>query len=503
MKRNEHAAAGPRRIKAALSASLAAALLLGGALPAGTASAKPAPAEAARPAHPALGWERTQPAASAGLTKEEEQRLNAVMELIQRQYYEPVDRDKLISGALSGMVEALGDPYSSYMDAKAAKQFSETVEGAFGGVGAEVTSESGKIVIVSPIKGSPAEKAGLQAKDVILSVNGVGLSGLPITEAVAKLRGPKGSSAELVILRAGRANPFGVKLVRAEIDIETVEGKLLADGIGLIEIRQFSLNTADRFAEELDKLEKRKLRGLVIDVRNNPGGILPVVERIAQPFVPKGRPILQIAQRGAKPEQVLSEGGGKPYPVAVLMNKGSASASEILAGALQESAGAVLVGETSFGKGTVQVSYDRHLEGGLVKMTIAKWLTPGGGWIHKRGIKPDVAVRPPALYAATRLAKTGTIPSDAISDDAKSLQVMLKGLGYDPGRLDGYYSSGTAQAVRGFQRASGLKESGQADPATQRKLEEAVQAWVGGDEHDTQLDAAVRALREGKGAPRL
>ncbi|WP_339278941.1 S41 family peptidase [Paenibacillus sp. FSL W8-1187] len=497
MNRNENAAAGPRLLKAVLSASLAAALLLGGAWPAGEAGAKPASAEAARPAQ---AGERQD--ASAGLTKEEAQRLSAVMELIQRQYYEPVDRDKLISGALSGMVQALGDPYSTYMDAGAAKQFSETVEGAFGGVGAEVTSESGKVVIVSPIKGSPAEKAGLQAKDVILSVNGVGLSGLPISEAVAKLRGPKGSAAELVILRAGRANPFAVKLMRAEIDIETVEGKRLADGIGLIEIRQFSLNTADRFAAELAKLEKRELKGLVIDVRNNPGGILPVVERIAQPFVPKGKPILQIAQRGAKPEQVLSEGGGKPYPVAVLMNKGSASASEILAGALQESAGAVLVGETSFGKGTVQVSYDRQLEGGLVKMTIAKWLTPSGGWIHKRGIKPDVAVRPPALYAATRLSKTATIPADAISDDAKSLQVMLKGLGYDPGRLDGYYSSGTAEAVRGFQRASGLRASGQADPATQRKLEEAVQAWVSGDEHDTQLEAAVQALREGKGAPR-
>lgn len=504
---------GKGGLKAVLAAAMSAALMLGGAMPAGAQPAtvkQPALAEAAGAAWRAAPL----PAASqqaekrkeesrkegAGLSKEELQRLNMVMELIQRQFYEKVDRDKLVNGALQGMVEALGDPYSTYMDVKAAKQFAEAVEGSFGGVGAEVTSESGKVVIVSPIKGSPAEKAGLAAKDVILSVNGSELSGLPISDAVAKLRGPKGSKADLVVLRGGRGNPFSVRVVRAEIDVETVHAKKMDGDIGLIEIRQFSMNTAERFAAELTQLEKSGLKGLVIDVRNNPGGILPVVEQIAQPFVPEGRPIVQIQQRGQVAEKVMSEGGGKGYPVAVLINKGSASASEILAGALRQSAGAVLVGETSFGKGTVQISYDRQLEGGLVKMTIAKWLTPDGSWIHRSGIKPDINSSPPALYTASRLSRSGSIAADAISEDAKNLQVMLEGLGYRPGRTDGYFSSGTAEAVKKFQKASGLKASGIADVPTQEKLEGAVRAWVASGEHDTQLKAAIKALRSGQGA---
>ena len=449
-----------------------------------------------------------QPAAEAAeqsdgsLTREELERINTVLKLIQQQYYKPVERSKLMSGALNGIVGALEDPYSTYMDVKTAKQFAETVEGAFGGVGAEVTLEEGKLTVIAPIKGSPAEKAGVQAKDVILSVNGENLSGLPISEAVAKLRGPKGSKALLLIQRPGGGKPVTLQLVREEIDVETVIARMLPGSIGLIEIRQFSLNTAERFSQELKSLEKQGLKGLVLDVRNNPGGILPVVEKISEPFIPAGRIILQVQQRGRSEEKVVSKGEGKSYPVAVLINKGSASASEILAGALRESAGAVLVGQTSFGKGTVQVSYDRNLEGGLVKMTIAKWLTPSGTWIHHNGIRPDITADPPGLYTASRLSRAGAILPDTISDDAKSLQAMLQGLGFKPGRTDGYYSEGTAAAVRAFQQGCGLKATGTADVATQAKLEQAVQAWVRGGEHDSQLAAAVQALSSGKGAPR-
>ncbi|SIQ86332.1 MULTISPECIES: S41 family peptidase [unclassified Paenibacillus] len=478
------------------TAALGAAAAIALALPQAAGAAAQAPAPVHAPAKPA---EAAEPQ-SGGLSKEELQRINTVLDLIQKQYYEPVDRSKLVSGALSGMMESLGDPYSTYMDVPTAKQFSETVEGAFGGVGAEVSLEEGKLTVVSPMKGSPAERAGVQAKDVILSVNGTSLGGLPISEAVAKLRGPKGSKAVLVIQRAGSGKPMTVTVVREEIDVETVEARLLPGSIGLIEIRQFSLNTADRFAEELNKLEKRKLKGLVIDVRNNPGGILPVVEKISEPFIPAGKPILQVQQRGQRAEKILSNGKGKPYPVAVLINKGSASASEILAGALKESADAVLVGQTSFGKGTVQVSYDRNLEGGLVKMTIAKWLTPDGVWIHHEGIRPDIQVKPPALYTVSRLSRSGEPQRDAISEDTKSLQAMLAGLGYKPGRTDGYYSEETAAAVKAFQRQSGLRETGSADPATQEKLEQAVREWVRSGSHDTQLEAAAQALRSGKGA---
>ena len=390
----------------------------------------------------------------------------------------------------------MGDPYSLYMEHKAAEQFSESVQGSFSGVGAEVTMENGHVVVVSAMKNSPAYRAGLQAKDIILSVNGESLEGIELKEAIAKLRGPKGSQAKIEIRREGHSQPLQFGVVREDIDVETVHSSLLPNGIGVIEIRQFTLNTADRFANELSRLEKQGMKALLIDVRNNPGGLLPVVERIAEQFIPSGKNIVQVQYRSGTPEVTVSKGKGKNYPLAVLMNKGSASASEILAGALKESAGAVLIGETSYGKGTVQISYDQNLNGDLVKMTIAKWLTPEGNWIHQKGIKPDVRVQQPALYSVARLSKLSSLQQDTTSGEVKSLQMMLLGLGYDSGREDGYYSDGTAKALQAFQTHAGLKPTGHADVQTQQILEDSVRDWIRKDEHDIQLTKALETLAE-------
>ncbi|AJY74487.1 S41 family peptidase [Paenibacillus beijingensis] len=447
----------------------------------------PAPAAGAVSASSAAG--------KGGLTPKELDKLNTVMELIENKYFTDINREQLVDGALSGMVEALGDPYSTYMEKNIAEQFSETVEGSFTGVGAEITMEDGNIVVVSAIKNSPAERAGLLAKDIVLSVNGQSMSGLPLKEAVAKLRGPKGSQAKLQIRRAGMAQPIQLVLVRDDIDVETVYGSLRPDGVGIIEIRQFSLNTAKRFADELGELEKKGMKALLIDVRNNPGGVLPVVEKIVEPLIPSGKTIVQVQYRGAPAERAVSKGKGKSYPIAVLINKGSASASEILAGALKESAGAVVVGETSYGKGTVQISYDNGLGGDLVKMTVAKWLTPDGNWVHEKGIKPDVPAAPPSLYTVARLAKAKTLQPDTIGDEVKSLQTMLQGLGFDPGRKDGYYSRETAEAVMAFQTSGGLEPTGIADVKTQQSLEQAARKWVRCPQNDSQLAKAIETLK--------
>lgn len=436
------------------------------------------------------------PAGGGGLTPQELNKLNTVMKLIESKYVTETSREHLIDGALSGLVEALGDPYSAYMDKTVAEQFSESVEGSFSGVGAEITIENGNIVVVSAIKNSPAERAGLLAKDIVLSVNGQSLSGLPLKEAVAKLRGPKGSQAKVQIRRAGLAQPLQLVIVRDNIDVETVYGTLRPDGVGVIEIRQFSLNTAKRLAEELKGLEKKGMKALVLDVRNNPGGVLPVVEKIVEPFIPQGKTIVQVQYRGGPAELTVSKGKGKDYPIAVLINKGSASASEILAGALKESAGAVLVGEPSYGKGTVQISYDNGLGGDLLKMTVAKWLTPDGNWVHGKGIRPDVPAAPPELYTVARLSKTKALQPDSIGDEVKSLQTMLHGLGYEPGREDGYYSAETAEAVRAFQNAAGLAPTGVADVKSQQALEQAVREWVRSPQNDSQLARAVETLKE-------
>ncbi|REE84530.1 carboxyl-terminal processing protease [Paenibacillus taihuensis] len=432
-----------------------------------------------------------------GLTAKELLKLNTVLSLIESKYFREVDRTKVLDGAVNGMMEALGDPYSVYMQKEVARHFSESIEGSFTGIGAGVQLKDGKITVESAIKGSPAERAGVLPNDVLLKVNGESLSGVSLNDAVSKIRGPKGTKVKLVIERAGHSQPLQLTIVRDDIDYETVYAHLRDDGVGVIEIRQFSLNTGDRFAEELAKLEQQHMKALVIDVRGNPGGVLPIVVSVAQPFVPKGEPIVQVEDKTGHREKTLSLGTGKSYPVAVLMNKGSASASEVLAGALKEEAHAVLVGEKSFGKGTVQVSYDKALaDGSLVKMTIAKWLTPLGNWVHEKGLTPDVEVLPPDYYTVARLDKTKTLAPDTIDDNTKSLQIMLSGLGYKTDRKDGYYSKVTEQSVEAFQKKAGLPVTGFTDKSTAEKLEQQLVQKIRDEATDTQLQKAVSVLKQ-------
>ncbi|MCL6601833.1 MAG: S41 family peptidase [Paenibacillus sp.] len=434
---------------------------------------------------------------NSGLKQNESQKLGTALDLIEGNYYQSVDRDKLIDGAVNGMMEALGDPYSNYMGKETAKQFEESIEGSFTGIGAEVSSDNGKVVVVSPIKGSPAEKAGVQPKDIIVSVNGESLDGLELNAAVAKIRGPKGSKAILKIIRVGSADPLELVITRDDVKLETVYAKMEKDGVGVIEVTQFSLNTGDRFKEELGKLEKQGLKGLVIDVRNDPGGVLPIVIEMAEQFVPSGKAIVLVEDKDKQREVSKSKGSGKAYPVVVLMNKGSASASEILAGALQQSAGATLIGDNSFGKGTVQTSFDKQLgDGSLLKITIAKWLTPNGTWIHGKGIKPDIAVAQPEYFSVAPINKKMTLQYNMNSADVKSAQVMLDGLGYKPGRKDGYFDAGTKNAVKRFQAAAKLGTTGIIDAKTAEALELALIKIIQDPANDNQRNKGIEEIRK-------
>ncbi|UQZ33801.1 peptidase S41 [Paenibacillus sp. PK3_47] len=434
---------------------------------------------------------------TGGLQDKESQKLGTALSLIEGNYIETVDRDKLIDGAINGMMEALGDPYSNYMGKETAAQFEESIEGSFSGIGAEVSSDNGKVVVVSPIKGSPAEKAGIQAKDVILSVNGESLEGLELNAAVAKIRGPKGSEATLQIQRTGSAEPLKFVIKRDDVRLETVYGAMEKDGIGVIEVTQFSQNTGERFKEELANLEKKGMKGLVIDVRNDPGGVLPIVIEMAEQFVPSGKTIVQVENKDKSREISTSKGSKKDYPVVVLMNKGSASASEILAGALQQSAGAKLIGEHSFGKGTVQTSFDKQLgDGSLLKITIAKWLTPDGTWIHGKGIEPDIAVSQPDYFSVAPINKSVTLQFNMNSTDVKNAQVMLDGLGYKPGRKDGYFDTGTKNAVKKFQSESKLQTTGIIDAKTAEALELALIKVIQDPANDNQRNKGIAELQK-------
>lgn len=434
---------------------------------------------------------------SKGLQQKESQKLGTALDLIEGNYYEPVDREKLIDGAVNGMMEALGDPYSNYMGKETAKQFEESIEGSFSGIGAEVSSENGKVVVVSPIKGSPAEKAGVHPKDIILSVNGESLEGLELNAAVAKIRGPKGSKATLEIQRSGSPEPLKLVITRDDVKLETVYATMEKDGVGVIEVTQFSMNTGDRFKEELAKLEKQGMKGLVIDVRNDPGGVLPIVIEMAEQFVPAGKAIVLVENKDKVREASNSKGSKKAYPVVVLMNKGSASASEILAGALQQSAGAKLIGENSFGKGTVQTSFDKQLgDGSLLKITIAKWLTPNGSWIHGKGIKPDIAVAQPDYFSVAPINKSVTLQYNMNSTDVKSAQTMLDALGYKPGRKDGYFDAATKNAVKKFQAATKLSATGVIDTKTAEQIEAALIKVIQDPANDNQRNRGIEEVQK-------
>jgi carboxyl-terminal processing protease len=436
---------------------------------------------------------------TSGLSREHLLKLARTFQLIDTRFYKEVDSEKIIDGAIEGMLNALDDPYSVYMDAEESEQFNDAVlQSTFSGIGAEVSLVDGKVVVVSPIKGSPAERAGIRSRDVILSVNNEPLEGLTLNEAVMKIRGPKGTKAHLLIQREGEAQPIEIVVVRDDIDVETVYAGVLEDGIGYIEVRQFAQNTANRFLEELAALEKQGIRGLIIDVRNNPGGVLETVIEMAEPFVPQGKLIVQVEDRNGVRSGTVSkqEGGGKDYPVAVLINGGSASASEILAAAIRESGGGTLVGERTFGKGLVQSTFDSGIgDGSSIKLTIAKWITPNGNYIQDAGIEPDLPVSLPDYYQVAPMSKQAALAPGDLSDDVRFMQIMLDGLGFTVDRKDGYYSEATEQAVRQFQTQYGLPETGTADVETQKAIEQALLTKMVDPKNDAQLIRAIEHVK--------
>ncbi|SFS32979.1 S41 family peptidase [Marininema halotolerans] len=427
--------------------------------------------------------------------EENAEKLKQTYGLIKSQYIHKVDDQQLVDGAIRGMVESIKDPYSSYMDKKTADQFMSSLKSSFQGIGAEVSMKKGRVTIVSPFKNSPAEKAGLQPEDQIIKVNGTSLEGLDLNEAVSKIKGPKGSKAHLEINRPGESGTLKVTVVRDEIPIETVHSKMMDDQIGKIEITQFSEETADEFGDQLKALEKKGMKGLVIDVRGNPGGLLQAVLKISEDLLPKGQGIMMTEDnKGNRTKYLAKDGKKKKYPIVVMTDKGSASASEILAGAMK-GAGYQTVGVTTFGKGTVQTT-NTFNDGSNLKLTMAKWLTPDGKWIHKKGIKPDVESKLPAYFKATIIHSDKPLKKNQNSTEVKNLQLVLEGLGYRTDRKDGYFSEQTETAVKAFQKTHKLSVTGEVDKKTGAKLQEAFIKMVRKPEADLQLRVAEETLKK-------
>jgi len=433
-------------------------------------------------------------AVTVAANRSEFDKLYAAFDTLKNNYYEKVDQEKMINGAINGMVESLDDPYSDYMDSEEAKGFHESISSSFEGIGAEIQEQDGNITIVSPIKDSPAEKAGLKPNDKVISVDGKSIQGMSATEAVLLIRGEKGTTVKLSIQRPGVEDLMEVPIVRDTIPIETVYGEMLEDGIAKVQITSFSENTAKELVSTLQTMKDQGMKGLILDLRQNPGGLLDQAIAISSLFLPDNEVVVQVEDRdGNKQEMKSSKTKENPgVPLVVVTDKGSASASEILAAAVKESGNATLVGETTFGKGTVQKAQD-FSDGSNLKFTTEKWLTPKGNWIHKKGIKPDIEVALPDYASLTLINPETELKISSSSSEVKTAQQMLKALGYDPGREDGFFDEKTEEAVKNFQNAKGIEATGILTGSSTTALMEGLREQI--KANDTQIVKAVEVLK--------
>lgn len=427
-----------------------------------------------------------------------EAKLKKTYDTIRTNYVRSVSDQALLDGAIRGMVNALGDPHSQYMDQKEAKQFFSTImNSSFSGIGAGVVLKDGQVTIDSIVKGSPAEKAGLQVNDQIRKVDGKSISGLSLNDAVSKIRGPKGSKVVLEVVRGG-STPFLVTAIRKDIPQKTVDNTMLDHQIGYLVISQFSQTTDKEFFSSLSQLEKQKMKGLIIDLRGNPGGLLSVVVRMCEELLPKGKTIVMTQDKaGNKTVYRAKATKLKPYPITILVDGGSASAAEIMTAAFQQSGGYTVIGQKTYGKGSVQSTIEFD-DGSNLKLTIAKWLTPNGTWIDlhggTKGIVPNIVVAPFSFTQANLPNPTTTLRQDSNTAEVKNMQIILDALGLQPGRTDGYFDEKTTEAVKAFQKISGIPESGALDSLTAKYLGIAFQNLLRDQKNDKQLQTAIQFL---------
>ena len=316
-----------------------------------------------------------------------------VLEKIQNEYVEEVDESEVMDSAINGALQSL-DPYSAYMNQKIFEESQTETSGEFGGLGIEVSMEAGVVVVIAPIDDTPASKAGVKAGDYIVKINGEQVQGKTLMEAVNLMRGPVGSPIEITIRRKGLRKAIVVKIVREIIEIKSVVSKTVDEKVGYLRLRAFNENSSEQLKEEIKKIEKnRKLVGYILDLRNNPGGLLSQAIKISDFFLNDGEIVSTRGRKNKENRKFFAKRGDKidGKPLIVLINNGSASAAEIVAGALQDQKRAILLGETSYGKGSVQ-SIIPLKNRGAIRLTVSKYYLPSGKSISEIGVAPDIKV---------------------------------------------------------------------------------------------------------------
>ncbi|PKM83488.1 MAG: peptidase S41 [Firmicutes bacterium HGW-Firmicutes-13] len=414
-----------------------------------------------------------------------------IFNLLQNRYLEKVPPEVMIKGAIDGMIKSLGDPYTYFMDKDELENLFIQTTGTFSGIGIEVTLVDDRVTIIAPIKGSPGEKVGLLPGDQILALDGNSIEGVSLVEAVRMIRGAEGTKVALTVKREGLKELLQFDVTRENIRLETVHYEVMEGNIGYIIVTNFDEHTGMYFKKALEKLEEAGIKGLILDFRDNPGGLLQGGIEMAEEIVPSGPITYTVDGDGEITRTYYSYAKAKDYPTAVLVNAYTASTAEIVAGALQDSGGAVLVGEPTFGKATVQHIEQFYGEDVGLRYTVAKYLTPCKNDLSKKGLQPDLFEELPEIFKYYRYPFTRDLRRGDYGEDVLYLQKMMEFLGYQGG-AEGIFDDKTEENLKGFQKDNGLNPDGLFTRHTARKLRSRVEEVL--LQHDTQLQMAVKYM---------
>lgn len=431
--------------------------------------------------------------------------IDEVYSLISEKSVYSITQEKLIEGALRGMTGALEDPYSTYYTDKEAALHKQSLAGQRVGIGIELTEKNGRFIVVSPVKSSPAERAGIRPFDEIVQVDDQRLDGKTLSELLNLIQGEAGQKVTLVIYRPSTDRHITVTLERMEIKNDTVESKVIEienAKIGYISISLFGEKTASEWVEATNDLLTQEVDGFLVDLRDNPGGYLHSVAAVVSSVEKEGEVFayMQNGAGGMEPLHTSKIEVEQEYldkmnamPMVVLQNEGSASASEVMTGALQSWDRATIVGVQSFGKGTVQETMDLK-NGGELKLSTNKWLTPKRDWIHGTGIKVDIEVEQHPLFSLEVIPLRGNFEEGDFSEEIAYVQKVLNGLGYTITRTDGFYDTETANAVALYRERSNLAEGRQMNDVLFNSISEQVVAYKKEQQHDLQLQMGISVM---------
>lgn len=415
-----------------------------------------------------------------------------VLEKVARGYIDSVEMKVLMRGAIAGMLETLGDPQTTFFDHKELENFLIQASGSFSGIGVRIVELEGEIVVLETLPNTPAAEGPILPGDRLQTADGTPLTDQGLDRVVELLRGPSGTIVLVTLLRPGAVEPLEFSLVRADIQSETVFSQMIAPGTGYLQISSFETSTGAAFARHLQALESKGLeQGLILDLRDNTGGLMEEAISVAELLVPEGEIVRLVDRSGQVKDIRYSHARPKSYRIVVLINEESASASEIVAGALQDREAALLVGTRTFGKATVQ-----HLErlsgGNALRLTVAKYLTPSGRDLHGQGLEPDEEVDLPPALKYYRYFIPGRLSEGGYGEGVRLLQQILQELDYDSVGAGGYFDNTTVEALQSFQRSAGIPATGVFDDLTWIHLRENLDRIA--RERDPQLQAAVAIL---------